>query len=379
MDHTVESCPICGNKSTNFNISQNSLRFLEQRLQDKTLDEAITLSSIAWNSFPTLRVSADSKALISNLLKGIQEQVTNALTPIDMITKMVYPLNEKLEGLTATLPEGVKKEFSEISTQLNEQLRSIHEAATSATEPVQRDLKELTETIYQLINKPITKGIVNEETLRLGWQEVFVKDKTLRKGGAGQEDLAVIPFLEFNGQRFGQKIIVERKAGKQKYTGNHLQEAIEHAKKEGSCYAILVYDKVANLLELQKPFYLTISDGITIAVTDTDSGSWKTAREIFEVFQSVLSNDAADNAEKIDLAKLLRTIEEMQSVNNQIEILRKNNNSALASCEKIRATITNLEELITGYQRKLKELLVVKKPSQILQSETPQTMEQRQS
>ena len=102
-----------------------------------------------------------------------------------MITKMVYPLSEKLENLIETLPEGVKQEFSEINLQLTEKLNLIHEAATNATEPVQKDLRELNTTINQLINKPGSKGLVNEETLKLSWQEVFVKDKTFKKGGTG--------------------------------------------------------------------------------------------------------------------------------------------------------------------------------------------------
>jgi hypothetical protein len=286
-----------------------------------------------------------------------------------MITKMVYPLSEKLEELTAKLPEDVKKEFYEINMQLNEKLKSIHEAATSATEPVQRDVKELSDTINQLINKPSSKGLVNEETLKLSWQEVFVKDKTFKKGGAGQADLVVIPYLQLRGTRFGQKIILERKAGRQKYCGTHLQEAIEHTKAEGSHYVILVYDTASNLLEVQRPFYLTMLDGIVTAVTDVETGGWKTAREVFEVFQSVLPNDASDNAGKLDIEKLQRTIDEMATINQQIETLRKCNNSTLSNCEKARTLINKLEELIAAYQEKLRDQLCNQNTPQIWQSE----------
>jgi hypothetical protein len=357
MNTALTKCPICGRETTNFNISEDNLRFLEQRFHDNKLDQAITLTSIAWNNFPGLRLNADSRILINGLLKGVQEQVTNALTPLDMITKIVYPLSEKLEGLIATLPEGVKKEFREINLQLTEKLKSIHEAATSATEPVQRDLKELNDTINQLINKPVCKGLVNEETLKLSWQEVFVKDKTFKKGGPGQPDLVIIPSLQLNGKGFGQKIVVERKAGRQKYSGIHLQEAIEHTKAEGSAYGIIVYDTPSNLLEVQRPFYVSMSQGVTIAITDVESGGWKTAREIFEVFQSVLPNDSVDNASRIDLAKLQRTIDEIATVNQQIETLRKCNNFTLSNCEKARTTINRLEESITAYQEKLRDLL----------------------
>jgi len=210
---------------------------------------------------------------------------------------------------------------------------------------------------------------VNEETLKLSWQEVFVKDKTFKKGGPGQPDLIIIPSLQLNGKCFGQKIVVERKAGRQKYCGTHLQEAIEHTKAEGSAYGILVYDAPSNLLEVQRPFYVSISQEVIIAVTDVESGGWKTAREIFEVFQSVLPNDAADNASKLDIGKLGRTIDEMVAVNQQIETLRKCNNSALSNCEKARTLINKLEELITDYQEKLRDLLCNQSTPQIWPSE----------
>ena len=184
------------------------------------LDQAITLANIVWANFPGLRLNADSKTLINGLLKGVQEQVTSALTPLTLITKMVYPLSEKLqENLIETLPEGVKQEFSEINLQLTEKLNLIHEAATNATEPVQKDLRELNTTINQLINKPGSKGLVNEETLKLSWQEVFVKDKTFKKGGPGQPDLVIIPSLQLNGKSFGRKNCSGTKSRPEKYCG----------------------------------------------------------------------------------------------------------------------------------------------------------------
>ena len=368
MSRNNETCPICGSRVAKFNISENNLRFLEQRFHDNNLDQALTISCVVWHNFPSMRFDAESKTLINSMLKGVQEQVTNALMPLDMITKMVYPLSEKLEELIATLPEGVKNEFCEINLQLNEKLKLIHEAATSATEPVQRDLKELNDTINQLINKPVSKGLVNEETLKLSWQEVFVKDKTFKKGGPGQPDLVIIPSFQLNGKGFGQKIVIERKAGKQKYCGAHFQETVEHTKAEGSTYGILVYDAPSNLLEVQRPFYVSMSQSVMIAVTDVESGGWKTAREIFEVFQSVLPNDSTDNASKIDIGKLQRTIDDIATINREIETLRKCNNSALSNCEKARTLINKLQELIIAYQEKLREILCPSAP-QIWSSE----------
>ena len=81
MNTTSIKCPLCGNGANNFNICDDNLRFLEQRFHDNNLDQAITLANIVWANFPGLRLNADSKTLINGLLKGVQEQVTSALTP----------------------------------------------------------------------------------------------------------------------------------------------------------------------------------------------------------------------------------------------------------------------------------------------------------
>ena len=364
----VTICPVCGNQANRFNVSRSNLIFLQKRFQDKNLDDAITLSAVAWNNFPGLKLNADSKAVINGLLIGIENQVNKAVAPLDKITMMIQPLSQKLEGLTAKLPDDVRKEFNEINLQLTAQMKTMQDVSKGVAEPVQRELKELSLSINTMINKPTSLGTVKEETLKLSWQEVFVKDKTCRKGGPGQPDLVVVPFLELSGARFGQKIIVERKAGRQKYCGTHLQEAIEHTRAEGSRYGILVYDTCANLLEIQKPFYLTMAQEMTIAITDIESGGWKTAREIFEVFQSLLPNEASNANNAIDIGKLQRTIDEMVTINQQIETLRKFNNSALSNCEKARTAINGLEELIAAHQEKLRDSLC-KSHSQIWQSE----------
>lgn len=225
-------------------------------------------------------------------------------------------------------------------------------------------MKDLAETINLLVNKPSIKGLANEQTLQLGWQETFIKDKIVRKGGAGQADLVVTPYLEFSGSRYGSKIVVERKAGAQKYSGSHLAEAIMHSKAEGSKFCILVYDSPANLLELQKPVYLTMSDGITLAISDVQTGGWRTSRQVIEVIQITLPADNAETASRIDIKRLQEAIQQIAGLNNQIELLRKNNNSAIANCEKTRENISRLEELVFCHQQSLQNLLL-EKPSSL--------------
>ncbi len=352
----ITECPLCGNKTDIFDISDTNLRFLEERFKDKTIDEAITLARIAWNNFPRLRLAADSRAVIDELLRSIQEQVNRTMAPIDMIIKNINPLIQKLAELTQKLPEGVRKEFAETNMQLTEGLKAMQDVSSKVADPVQKQIKELTDTINQLINKPTSKGKVGEITLSQCWQETFIKDKVEIKGGAGQPDIIITPYLNFIGSRYGQKIIIERKAGKQMYNGDHLDKTIAHAKAEGARYAMLIYDSPSNLVSLEKPFYLTIDDEVIVAIGDIETGGWRTAREAFEIFQSLTLNNE-DMTKEFDIVKIERTVEEMQNINEQIELLRKHNNCAINNCEKVRDDIGKLEKIVTSYQQKLKDII----------------------
>ena len=71
-----------------------------------------------------------------------------------MIAKLTSPLNEKLEGLIEKLPQDVKKQFQEITIQLAKETKTVQEIAKNSTEPIQKDVKELSLTINTLLNKP---------------------------------------------------------------------------------------------------------------------------------------------------------------------------------------------------------------------------------
>jgi hypothetical protein len=153
------------------------------------------------------------------------------------------------------------------------------------------------------------------------------------------------------------KISVERKTGNQKYARDHVVQALEHARARGAPYCLVAYDTQENLTELQKPIYLDTEDGIVLAVADVSSGGWKTAREAFEVFQSLMPADNGSVSEEIDIAAIQRTVEEMQRINSIIENLRKHNNCTMKNSEKIRDDILQLEQGIASYQQRLKDLL----------------------
>jgi hypothetical protein len=355
-------CPLCGNKAQGFSINSSNLQFLESRAKENNLDQALNICASAWSVFPELRNRSDTRNIVDTLIEHIQQQFTKALVPLETIAKMTTPLNLKIEQLTERLPGDLKDEFLETNNLLIKELASIQETTKQFAEPIQKEVRELSQSIAALVNKPSLKGSVNEQTLQIGWQETFLKDKIIHIGGAGKPDLVVTPFLELGSSRYGSKIIVERKAGSQKYSGTHFAEAISHTKAEGGKYCVIVYDAADNLLAHQKPVCFSFSDGITLAVSDIQTGGWRCCRQVIEVLQVTLPDENAGAEQAIDIKKLQAAIQQIASLNSQIELLRKNNNSAIISCERARGSINRLEELVFCHQQNLHNLLL-EKPS----------------
>jgi hypothetical protein len=65
-------------------------------------------------------------------------------------------------------------------------------------------------------------------------------DLIKRLGGAGKEDFLVTPYLNNGISGYGDRISIERKSGKQTYTGAHFKEAIQHSIEKGATYSIIV-------------------------------------------------------------------------------------------------------------------------------------------
>ena len=141
---------------------------------------------------------------------------------------------------------------------------------------------QVQQMLSQLVYKPSVKGSAGELILAEMWPQYFNKDLIERLGGAGREDLLVTPYLNNGISGYGDRISIERKSGKQTYTGAHFKEAIQHSIEKGASYSIIVYDTQENLP--QKTMFAR-EKGVLVAVVDIQSGAWKMAREIFEVLQ----------------------------------------------------------------------------------------------
>ena len=336
--NSLTICPVCGNPATKFNISRVNVDFLLDRSLDRTIDQAIGLSSIAWDSFPSLRLSSDSQVVINSLITSIQQQVTKVLLPLEVAAKMTVPLQNRLDGMVEKLPMDFKKEFSQISEQIDERLKSIERLAESSNQPIEQQLKELFQFINLLTNKPIVKGSIGEEAIALAWPEAFPRDRICKKGGSGEVDLLIFPTIEACGFQVGQRIAIERKTGSQKYQAVHLYEVSRHSKKEGSKYSLLIYDGPENLLEAQKPLSVLTFDETIVGICEMRNGTWRTMRQLFGVLQSVQPNNEV-SASSLNAAEMRKTIEQMNNINLQIDSLRKNNNLALCGCQKVQNNI----------------------------------------
>ncbi len=352
----TNSCALCGGEQAELvALSEMNAEFLRERRTEGNLEEALTLARIAWNTFPAIRLDSTSKLLVSELLKSLQSEVAKTLTPIDGLGKSLLALSDKMSQLSDRLPESIRTEFKEANDKVAEQGRQIVDATLKAEDATRTEIRELGDTINELIHKPIQRGTVAEKTLAEVWQEAFVKDHVERVGGAGKPDIIVTPHIGNNGFRLGEPIVIERKAGKQKYSGQHLEQTVDHAKKTGSRWAVLVYDSEENLLDLQRPIYVTFEEGVAVMVTDVASAGWKTARQVIEIFQILFPR--VDTPVKIDLQLVQRAVADLQKTNEYIVRLRRHASSAADSCEKIGEEIEGLENCIEAHKQKLRDLI----------------------
>ncbi len=324
------------------------MTFLKERIGDNSLDEALTLSRIAWNKFPELKLSTESKAVIQSMLRSVEENIQQILNPLQMGTSTILALSKQLSELTQQLPTNLRQEIATKIEEVQKQLKSLEELTSKSSEPVIKQMNELNITINTLMSKPKSKGTFFENTLAEAWQATFLKDKIIAKGGGGESDLIIIPYI---GNKEGGKISIERKAGAQKYSQNHVTEAIQHAKDDGSQYAMVVYDSPDKIPETLGVMSIELQDNIFVTVTDVQSTGWKIARYVIAAIQS--ASKTAEDLDGIDLKEVKNIIADMHNINSQIEKLRRKNNSVIKSSGEVRDLIDSLEELLGKYLDRL--------------------------
>jgi hypothetical protein len=342
-------CYFCNDSINEVNLTESNKHFLLQRIKERNLDEAITISKIAWDNFPLLKESADTRKIVETVLEGIQENINNQIfTPI---TASINALN----SLTATLqnnPKQIQESSKQTIQSLNESIKQIIFAMNNGPSAQIRQIQEM---MSQLLYKPNIKGSVGETGLADMWPQYYRFDLVEKLGGAGREDLIVTPYLNSGFSRHGDRISIERKAGRQKYSGTHFSEAIQHAVARGLSYSIIIYDTEENVPE--KTVILR-ENGVLVAVTDLQSGTWQMARDMFEVLQKELG------IKKQDLNEVKINMKVIQEVSNDITALIKftsnvklNNTKILNLTKKIDQDTNEITEALNLYKNKLRSAI----------------------
>ena len=407
---TQATCPLCGSKvpKDRLKIAESNIKFLQEHSEEATLDEALTILRIICEKVPGITLDVSNKSALEEYFKKIQDEIgqtivtptaafvnnanqvmerlskvtdkvptdisnefleirrelaeklkiiekNSAETPLIMFNELLEPLGEKLGQLMQKLPKEIREEFKEVKTDLQEKLVEIKSHAEKSGVAVTSEVKELRDTINNLIHKPSSQGCFGENVLAESWAAEFSQDIVDPKGGPGEPDALIIPYLGMNGGDYGRKISLERKAGvHQKYSGRDIEEASRHARKYGASQAILIYDNMTNLPNEFRPMKVLFrpQQELTVTVACLYERSWVTAREILEVLQIMAPDDKPGS---VDLAELDRTISDIQTINVIIGKLRKTNNSALKNCEGTRAHLKELEDSILNYQNRLRK------------------------
>ena len=336
-------CNFCEGGKRVINFTESNKHFLSKRIRDGNIDEAITISRMAWDNFPILKESADTKKIIETVLQGIQQTVN---------AQILTPMNTSISGLNAlrsTLeknPELIQKCSEDTIRNLNGYLNQILTRINGPNTQIQ----QIYQMLSQLVYKPSVKGSVGEKILADIWPQYFNKDHIEMLGGSGREDFLVTPYLNNGISSYGDRISIERKSGKQTYTGAHFREAIRHSIEKGVTYAIIVYDTQDNLP--QKTMFAR-EKGVFVAVVDIQSGTWKMAREIFEVLQKEI-NSKGKTINEIN-------IKVIQEVATDIGALVKITSDIMGKTAKIQTLTEKIDEdldeiktLVGTYQHKLK-------------------------
>lgn len=243
-------------------------------------------------------------------------------------------------------PELIQKCSEETMQNLTGHLNQIISSINAPSTQIQ----QIYQMLSQLIYKPSVKGAAGEKILAEIWPQFFSKDIVEKLGGAGREDILVTPYLNNGISGYGDRISVERKSGKQVYTGEHFKDAIRHSIEKGATYSIIVYDAQENLP--QKTMFAR-EKGVLVAVVDIQSGTWKMAREIFEVLQKEMTSKRK-TVNEINIKTIQEVATDIGVLVKHTSDIRGKTAKIQTLTEKIDEDLDEIKEAVISYQTKLK-------------------------
>jgi hypothetical protein len=350
------TCPVCGSLRK-VKISSLNAEFLCDRTAEGNVDDAVTLSRICWNNFPQLRLSSDSKAIIGEFMmstkRWFEDQAKQILNPLSDMNKTLTTTITALSTLSTSLPEDLKPHLSVAIQQLDSKMQLVESALKSSLDSLRQDIGTIEEQFRKINYKPTEKGQAGQTSTETAWIDMFPNDKVTLKGGPGESDLLVEPYLgDGKHGHLGSTISIERKAGKQSFTSGHLHEAVKHAKREGSKYVMLIYDCYENLM--RQPMRIDRIDGILYTICEFESNSWKTARQLIGLLQE--NEPAVDS--QIDLVAIRKTVEDMAQIEAAKAAIERENEKAWKANDNIRQKhLPALDQALKEYATKLQQLI----------------------
>lgn len=352
----ADICPICCGLQ-HVSISVPNAKFLRDRKAEGNLDEAIALSRICWDNFPALRLSSDSKTAIEEFMistkQWLEEQAEQILKPMSDLNSALATTVTVLSSLSTSLPEGLKPHIDLAMQELDRKRQLAENGLKISLDGLRKDIETIEEHFGRITYKPTEKGQIGQASIALAWSESFSNDRVRSKGGPGESDLSVEPYLgEGKHGHLGATISVERKAGKQNYTSVHLHEAVKHAKSEGAKYAVLVYDSYDNLT--QQSMRIDRVNGIFYAVCEFESNSWKIARQLVGFLQE--NEQTSDH--QVDLAIISKTVEDMAEIEAAKAAIERENEKAWKANDSIRQKhLPVLNQALREYMTKLQQMI----------------------
>ncbi|MGI0012405.1 MAG: hypothetical protein ACREBU_03025 [Nitrososphaera sp.] len=351
---TRAKCSFCMDGLSPIHLAEANVLFLRKRITEGNLNEATDIARIAWEQFPGIRESADTMKLIDSIMDGLQQKLNlQVLVPISNTTSAMTTVIDHLQDLARTNPSLIEQGFTRTLEGFKAEMNSIR---TAIHEPAAR-ITELNQLVNQLVYKPIARGNAGEAILTDLWIESFTKDQIEKLGGAGREDLLIRPYLGSNGSaRFGDAISIERKTGKQRFTGSHREEAIRHAKEKGASIAMLIFDSQDNLPASVKPVSISREQGLLVVVADMQSGSWKMMRETIEVLQIVMDS-SNHRIEQINIESIQEVVTELGSLVKLIEQVKGNSAKIRVCADELEQNAVNIKALVKSYQDRLHQAI----------------------
>jgi hypothetical protein len=320
-----------------------------QRIKEQNLDEAITLSKVAWENFPLLRESADTKKVVETVLEGIQQNINNQIfTPLNASISALNTLTVTLQNNPKHIQESSKQTIQSLNESIQQVILTINNGPTA-------QIRQIQDLISQFVYKPNIKGSVGEMILADIWPQFYRFDLLERLGGSGREDYIITPYLNSGVSRHGDRISVERKSGKQKYCGTHFDEAVKHAVARGLSYSIIVYDTEENVPEKT---VIARENGVLVAVTDLQSGTWQMARDMFEVLQNelVLLKKGV-NEVKINMKLIQEVSNDITTLIKFTSNLKMNNTKIMNLTKKIDLDTNEITEALNIHRNKLRSAI----------------------